>query len=238
MTLQNNELPVLKHLQELRSRLLICFFVWIVGFLISLYFSHLIWFFVSLPIKEISSLELINFTPAEAIQVDFKMASIAAFILAAPFCFYQFYAFCAEALYSTEKKVILSLTIASTLFFLFGILFSFFIALPLLFHFLAEYNTHAKALWSQSAYISFLIRLELAFGLLFQMPVVAAFLSYSKIISSTFFIKHFRITIFTLAFISAIITPPDLFSMILMMGPMLLLYLITIIVNRLFGKEA
>jgi sec-independent protein translocase protein TatC len=70
------------------------------------------------------------------------------------------------------------------------------------------------------------------------MPVIAAFLSYFKIIKSNFFIQHFRIAIFVLAFISALITPPDLLSMIFMMGPMLLLYLITIIVNRIFGKGA
>lgn len=237
MTSPNDEKPVLKHFQELRSRLLICFLVFIIGFLISFYFSHFIWFFLSLPIKEISSLELVNLAPAEAIQVDFKMASIAAFILAAPFCFYQFYAFSAEALYPTEKKVVVLLTIASFICFLLGILFAFFTILPLLFHFLAEYNTYAKAYWSQEAYISFLIRLELAFGLIFQMPVIAACLSHYKIISSTFFIQHFRITLFILAFISALITPPDLFSMIFMMGPMLLLYLVTIIVNRIFGKE-
>jgi len=238
MTSLNDEMPILKHFQELRSRLLICLVFFIICFLISFYFSHLIWFLLSLPIKEISRLELINLAPAEALEVDFKMSSIAAFILAAPICFYQFYAFCAEALYPTEKRIIITLTLTSTLCFLIGVSFAFFTVLPLLFHFLAEYNAEAKALWSQNAYISFLIRLELAFGIIFQMPVIAAFLSYFKIIKSNFFIQHFRIAIFVLAFISALITPPDLLSMIFMMGPMLLLYLITIIVSRIFGKGA
>lgn len=238
MTSLNENRPVLKIFQELRFRLLLCFFVFIVCFFAAFYLSDSIWFFLHYPIKDIAQLELINLTPVEAIQVDFKMAGMAALLLAAPFCFYQFYAFCAEALYPTEKNTVLFFAMASFVFFCLGIFFAFYTVLPLLLSFLAHYSSYAKALWSQEAYVSFLIRLEISFGLIFQMPVVAAFLSKIKVIDAFFFARHFRISIFILALLAALITPPDIFSMVFMMVPMLLLYMLTIVANWLFAKDS
>lgn len=237
MTSLNEKRSPLIFFQELRFRLLLCFFVFTGCFFIAFHASDSIWIFLHYPIKDIARVELINLSPVEAIQVDFKMAGIVALLLASPFCFYQFYAFCAEALYPTEKKTVLFSAMASFAFFCLGVFFAFYTVLPLLLHFLAQYSSYAKALWSQEAYVSFLIRLEISFGLIFQMPVVAAFLSRIKVIDAFFFARHFRAAIFLLALVSALITPPDLFSMIFMMVPMLLLYMVTIAANWIFAKD-
>jgi sec-independent protein translocase protein TatC len=221
------------HMKELRHRILICLAVLIATTTFCLVFSSSLWQFLLMPLREGATVQLVNLSPTEGVAADFLVSAIFGILFASPVFFREFYSFCAPALHPREKSLIFIASIGSVLLFLAGAAFAFFVAIPLLLAFLSHYSDIASQFWSQEAYVSFLFRFELVFGGIFQMPMLTYFLTKSGFIDHRFLMRHFRIAIFLICFIAAIVTPPDLFSLFWVAVPMLLLYAASILVNAL-----
>lgn len=231
---------LLDHLNELRKRLMkaciavcICF-----GFC---------WAFVD-PLFNILMEPLLKILPAgthaqyttlpEAFFTRMYIALIAAIFVASPVIFYQIWAFVAPGLYDEEKKYIIPIALVSAVFFVCGALFCYFIVFPFAFNFFISYSTPEIVITPKvSDYLSFVIKLLLAFGLIFEMPIFTLFLSRLGIVTAKMMRKARRYAIVVIFILAAILTPPDVLSQLLMACPMLILYEVSIGVAVIFGKR-
>ena len=155
-----------------------------------------------------------------------------------PFSFYQIWAFIAPGLYKEEKRAILPLAFFSTLFFIAGASFCFFLVFPIAFQFFMGFATDAIVpMISVEEYLSFALKLLIAFGLVFEMPLFAYFLSRFGLLTPAFMRRQRRYAILLIFITAAILTPPDVFSQCLMAMPMLLLYEVSIYVSKVAYRE-
>ncbi len=160
-------------------------------------------------------------------------------ILAFPYAFWEFWRFIQPGLYPEEKKVSKGAVFFVTLLFLCGILFGYFVVSPISIRFLSSYQLDPSIMneIDLTSYVSTLIMLVLACGIMFQLPMVIFFLSKAGLVTPAFlktYRKHAIIVILTL---SALLTPPDVMSQILMSIPLLLLYEISILISKFVTKQ-
>jgi sec-independent protein translocase protein TatC len=174
----------------------------------------------------------------EAFFTLLKAAFISGIMLASPVLLYQFWMFVAPGLYDREKQLVMPILFLSTLFFLGGALFGYFIVFPFGFDFFLSFaNESIRAMPSMKEYLGFSAKLLLAFGLVFEMPLVITFLSRLGIVSIPFLKKSRKYAILLFFVLAAFLTPPDVVSQLFMAFPMMLLYEISIIGARLFGRD-
>ncbi|MBI3600486.1 MAG: twin-arginine translocase subunit TatC [Nitrospinae bacterium] len=229
------KLPFTEHLEEFRWRLIIVIATVAVWFGICYNYSADIIRFVQKPLNQ----KLIFISPTEAFFVNMKVAFFAALFLSLPVIIYQLWAFVAPGLLEREKKYTLPFIISATLCFLTGAGFCYFIVLPVGTKFLLSFaGSELKPMISINNYISFISRFMIAFGAVFEFPVVIFFLSKVGIVTPEILSKNRRYSILGIFVLSAILSPPDVFSMFLMAIPLMGLYEISIIISRVFGKKA
>ncbi|MFN7094909.1 MAG: twin-arginine translocase subunit TatC [Burkholderiales bacterium] len=166
--------------------------------------------------------------------VPLKLTVIVALILSLPNTLYQLWCYVAPALYYQERKLFLLTTFMGIILFLSGILFCYFIVLPLLFGFIGQIKSSQIVMLADiSKYLDFILNLFLVFGLCFQMPIVIFLLIYFKIVDHAKLL-NLRPYIFVACFIlAAIVTPPDVFSQTLLALPLYLLYELGMLVGKL-----
>ena len=234
--IEKSEMTISEHLQELRTRLFICTISFAIVAVFAFYAFDFFWPFILLPLKNSSAVNLVNLSPAEGISVSLLVASLTAILLTSPIFLYHLYAFCAPAVQNNRRIFLFAFFAACILFFAGGA-FAYFFAIPLLFHFLANYSESITQLWSQTSYVSFLFRFEILFAILFQLPVAAAFFAQTGIADRRFLLRHFRLILFLIAFLSAFFTPPDLLSLFWMAIPLSLLYLLSLLTYHLAWRK-
>jgi sec-independent protein translocase protein TatC len=161
-------------------------------------------------------------------------------LLASPVLFYQTWRFVAPGLYSHEKRVVVPFTLISTIFFFCGAAFGYFIVFPPAFRFLVGYNTEfLTSLPAVSEYFSLAIRLLIAFGLAFEMPVLMVFLAKAGLISVAFLNRNRKYAFLINFVIAAIVTPtPDVVNQLMMAGPLVILYEISVVSVWFFGRKS
>jgi sec-independent protein translocase protein TatC len=238
--MDEDKIPLTAHLEELRKRLIACLIAVAIGFSVSYYFSEQIFFILARPLQELlpenNSFIFTNVT--EAFFTYFKLAIFSGIFLAFPFILYQTWCFIAPGLYQQEKRYAVPFVILSTFFFLGGTSFGYFVVFPLAFKFFMGYNTeYLKLLPSIKEYSSFSCKFLLAFGIVFEMPVFILFLSKMGIVTAQQLRANRRIVIVCVFIAAAFLTPPDVVSQVLMAGPLILLFEISIITAQLFGKK-
>ncbi len=230
-----------EHLEELRRRLLICVAAVAIGFLVAYGFSEQIFLFLSHPLiqslPEGSSFIFTGVT--EAFFTYMKLAFFAGIFAASPVIIYQVWAFVAPGLYDREKRGILPFVVLAVVFFIGGTAFAYFVVFPSAFKFFMTYNTHyVKIMPSIGEYLSFSCLFLLGFGLVFELPVFIVCLARLGIINHAQLSKNRKYVIILIFVISAILTPtPDAITQSLMAAPLLVLYEISIVVARMFGKK-
>ena len=237
-------MPLMAHLRELRARILRALLAVLAGFALCYWQAPRLQAALEAPLlKALRALPEVTgklmFTGlAEAFLVEIKVALAAGFLVAAPFVFYQFWAFAAPGLYPQERRLLIPLALGTGLFFAAGALFGYFVVFPPAFEFFLSYNSDTvTAMPALAEYFGFCIQLLLAFGLIFELPVLAFFLARFGLINARM-LKKARGYAYIAAFIlAAVLTPPDVVSQLLMAGPLLLLYEISIWVVRVFGRE-
>ena len=174
--------------------------------------------------------------PMEGVYVWLYTTVIAGVLLASPVLAFQVWGFVAPGLYKQERKYVFPLTLASTLLFLTGASFAFLVLLPVAFPFFLTVLP-AEAVLSVQAYLSTLVRLLLAFGACFQLPVAVFFVARLGLVDARDMVKSFRYAIVIIFVLAAIITPPDILTQTLLGVPMIILYIISIGVAWLFTTK-
>jgi len=233
MEKDQNKMGFLEHLEELRGRI-IKSLVSIILFSIGAYFfSERLIDFISKPIPE-----LYFMSPTEAFAIRIKLSLIAGMIASVPVIFYHLWQFVVPGLFEREIKLVVPVVLASTIFFLIGATFCFLLVLPLSIKFLLGFGTEKlKPMIKIGDYVSFVSYLILAFGAVFELPVIAFFLGKLGIITPQTLIKGRRYAIVGMLILSALITPPDLFSQLMLAGPLYFLYEVSIVVVRIVQKK-
>ncbi len=232
--------PLTSHLQELRKRLILSFISVAVGFVICYAFSQPLFDILSRPLLKMmpSGSSLIFTSVAEAFFTYMKVAFIAGIILASPFVLFQIWAFVAPGLYRHEKRYVIPFVAAGSFFFVLGILFAYFVAIPVGFNFLLGYATDfIKPMPSMKEYLSFSIKFLLAFGLVFEFPVVLVLLARIGVVDAKTMARHRKYAILLIFIFAAVMTPPDIISQLLMAIPLMGLYELSIMLSRIFGKK-
>lgn len=238
--------PLMDHLIELRSRLIKALIAFLVMFFICFYFSGAIYNVLVIPFEHVAGPDarLIYTAPQEFFFTKIRVAIFSAAFLACPIIFSQIYAFVAPGLYRNERKAFAPYLFATPIFFALGALIVYFIVMPNLLSFfigMQQAKEPGKAqielLPRVSEYLSLIMTLIFAFGVTFQLPVVLTLLGNIGIIDSDFLKRQRRYAVVLVFVIAAVLTPPDIFSMLALAVPGLLLYELSIISVRMIEKR-
>jgi sec-independent protein translocase protein TatC len=234
------KIPFTGHLEELRKRLVVCFIAIGIGFVISYGFKEKLFDILSHPLISVMGADdkLIFTGLPEAFFTYLKVAFLSGFMLAAPVVLYQFWMFVAPGLYKKERSLLVPIVLLSSVFFVGGALFGYFIVFPFGFKFFLGFASETiKPLPSMREYLSFSAKLLLAFGLVFELPLIITFLAKLGLVSVEFLKKNRKYALILFFAGSAILTPPDVVTQIMMAVPLMLLYEISILGARVFGKK-
>ncbi|MBA4367059.1 MAG: twin-arginine translocase subunit TatC [Desulfobacterium sp.] len=237
---EDDKLPFTAHLEELRTRLIRCFIAIGVGFAISYGFKEKLFEILMSPLVTVMKGEtkMIFTGLAEAFFTYMKVAFLSGLLLASPVIFFEFWMFVSPGLYKKERKVLIPIMVLSTAFFLGGALFGYFIVFPYGFEFFLGFaNENILALPSMEEYLSFVSKMLIAFGLVFELPLVLTFMARLGIVSVDFLKTNRKYAILVIFIVAAILTPPDVISQVMMAVPLMFLYEIGIIGARMFGKK-
>jgi sec-independent protein translocase protein TatC len=227
-------MPFTKHLEELRYHLIVVF-VTIGCCFIALYpLSKNLLIIFSAPIKE----KLYMLAPTEAFIVLLKLSLFGAIVVSLPMTLYQLWAFIAPGLYAHEKKYVLPFVFLGTIFFGIGGFFSYKIILPFGLKFLLGFGGGlVQPVISVANYITFVTRMILVFGAVFELPLIVLFLTKLGMVTPALMRKYRKYAIVGAFTLGAILTPPDVFTQAMMAGPLIILYEISIWVSVLIWKK-
>jgi sec-independent protein translocase protein TatC len=225
----------LDHLEELRRRL-------IKSIASILIFSIVIYAFAEKIINYlVTPVGTVYFTsPTEAFSVRIKLSLILGLIASVPVIFYQIWQFVVPGLSKKETKYVVPVVLISTVFFLGGAAFCYFLVLPLGIKFLLGYQTERLLpLIKIGDYISFISWMVLAFGLVFQLPIVTFFLGKLGVVTPRSLSKARKYAVVVILIVAAVLTPtPDVFSQLMLAVPLYILYEVSIIVVRVTNRHS
>ena len=259
----NEEMSFLDHLEELRWRLIRSIIGISVAAVVAFFYKDIIFDHIILAPKNpefwtnkmfcrlgdlVNTPSLcINQTPLEIISMQMSgqfnmhmwVSAIAGLIIAFPYVFYQFWSFVAPALKSKERKYANGAVFWSSFLFITGVVFGYFMIVPLTVNFLGSYTVSAevKNTINLTSYISTTMSVILASGVIFELPIVVYFLTKIGMVTPEFMKKYRRHSIVIIWIIAAIITPPDVFSQTLVAVPLCLLYEVSIFISKWVVKQ-
>ncbi len=226
---------LLDHLEELRGVIMQSGIAAVAAMILCWFWSaHLLEFMIR-PIKD----EGIYFTePSEAFLVRLKISAVAGLFVMAPFIFFKIYGFILPGLYKRERKVVTPLLVSTTLLFYTGVAFAFGVVIPKVMAFLLSFGTNlVKPLIGVGPYFSFVARLCLAFGLVFELPLLVLGLSVAGIIEPRMLLRTWRFAVVGIFTVSAILTPPDVASQVMMALPVLVLYFGSALISQVVVRR-
>ncbi len=184
-------------------------------------------------------LQLINIEMAGQFRINMTIALYGGLILAVPYVLWELYRFIMPALKSTERKYSRGMVFYTTLLFMLGVLFGYFMIVPLTLNFLGGYSVSSEILnqITLKSYIGIISSLVFASGLIFELPILVYFLSKVGIITPGFMRKYRKHALIVILIIAGIITPPDIFSQIMVTIPMYALFEVSIFISARIEKE-
>jgi sec-independent protein translocase protein TatC len=229
------------HLLELRNRLLRIFIVVLVVFAALFPFNESLYLYISEPLREFlpSSSTMIATEVTSPFLTPFKLALVSAMFISMPYILYQLWAFVAPALYKQEKKVVLPLFFTSVILFYAGMAFAYYLVFPLVFLFFTSVAPEDISMMPDiRAYLDFVLKLFMAFGLSFQIPIAVVILSWLGTVNPDNLAEK-RPYVFVLCFVvGMLLTPPDIISQALLAIPMWLLFEVGILFGRVVSTKA
>jgi sec-independent protein translocase protein TatC len=243
----DQKMPLMAHLIELRTRLIYSIAAFLVCFVIAYYFAQPLFNFLLVPLKNVyndDSHRLIYTAPTEAFFTYVKVAFFAAAFIAFPIIATQVWLFVAPGLYKHEKSAFLPFLVATPVMFLLGASLLYYVILPFALKFFASFEVlpgegvmaiqlEAK----MSEYLSLVMTLILAFGISFELPVLLTLLVKVGIISSQSLVSARRYAIVGIIAFAGLVTPPDVFSQLSLAVPMYLLYESTIWIGKWIERK-
>lgn len=234
------EMSFLDHLEELRWRLIYSLIGLVIGAIVA-------WIFIEILVENIllipaqkGGVELQNLKPFGQLFLFIQIAIIAGFVLSIPNIFYQFWKFVSPALKDSEKKYISLIVFSSTICFLGGIVFAYFVMLPLTLKFAAEFGTPViENKFAVTEYFSIIISVMIGAGVVFELPVLSFLLSKLGILTPRIMRKFWRHSIVSILIMAAILTPgTDPIAQVMLAIPLVLLYEISIFVSKMSQRKS
>jgi sec-independent protein translocase protein TatC len=237
---EDDKAPFTSHLEELRSRLIISFSAVGVAFIVAYFFKDKLFELLMKPLTDVmgEGEKLIFTNLPEAFFVYLKTAFLAAVLAASPVILYQFWKFVGPGLYKKERQVLLPVVFLCSFFFIGGSLFGYYVVFPFGFQFFLGFATEfIKPLPSMKEYFSFASKMLIAFGVVFELPLIITLFARLGLVSVDFLKKNRKYAVLLFFTVAAILTPPDVVSQIMMAIPLMVLYEISIIGARIFARK-
>jgi len=227
------------HLSELRTRIIWSLIPAGLGLCVALFFTDRIMVFIQRPLARLKA-PPVFLTPTEYFWTYMKVAMIAGLFIATPVVLWNVWAFIAPGLHKHERRYAAPFVIVGSLLFVLGGAFALLVVIPFAVQFLVHFGVEkgAQPMISVASYTDFILKFTLAFGLVFELPVIITLLSMLGIVTPEFLSKNRKYAILINFIIAAVLTPtPDALNQTLMAGPLIVLYEIGIIAARIFGKR-
>ena len=237
---EEKEMTFLEHLEELRWRIIYALIGLGVGSLICwIFVDFLVDDVLLLPARRVG-VQLQNLKPFGQLMLYFEVAMVGGLIISLPNVFYQLWKFISPALKKTERRYISAIVGFSTLCFLLGIVFAYFVMLPYSLKFAAQFGSaNIKNVFAIDEYMTIILSIMLGAGLVFELPMVSFFLTKLGILTPQFMRKYRRHAIVGIFIAAAFLSPgTDPISMIILAVPLLLLYEISIIISKYSRKKS
>jgi sec-independent protein translocase protein TatC len=233
------QMTFLEHLEELRKRIIHSLIAVAVAFGITWTFAHPLFNIISAPLRKTGA-EVITTSLTGGFNLEVKLALMAAVFLAAPFILGQVWLFISPGLYKHERRYALPFIVSSSLLFILGGVFGYFVAFPFAAQFLVQWTRDMNLVprIDASEYFDLFIMIELGLAIIFEIPALIFVLSRIGLVSGPFLLRNTRYAILIAFVVAAVITPTtDIPNMMLMAGPMIALYLVGVLVAYMFGKK-
>jgi sec-independent protein translocase protein TatC len=233
----DDRLTLVEHLDELRARLIVCIAVLGVALALCFWQNHLLLEIASGPLPD-GHKKLITFGVTEPFTTTLTVSAYGALVLALPFVLYQLYAYVLPAFSPAEKRVVLPIVLLFPLLFVAGLLFGYFVVMPAAVHFLLNFNDSQFNVQVRARdYYSFFSMTELACALVFQLPLAIIAVTRLGIVSVEQLSKNRRYAYLAIAIVAAALPGVDPISMLLEMVPLLVLFELSILLARAFGRS-
>ncbi|MDP3294082.1 MAG: twin-arginine translocase subunit TatC [Nevskia sp.] len=229
------EQPLLAHLMELRTCVVRAMFGFIIVLLPLLFFAGKLYHFLAKPMMKLlpAGSSMIATEVAAPFLTPFKLAAVVAFALALPWILYQIWIFVAPGLYRNERRLVLPMLASSTLLFYAGVAFAYYLVLPTVFKFFVSSAPEGVAVMTDvSKYLDFVLKLFLAFGFVFEMPVAIVLMVLTGFVTPAQLAAKRDYVLVGVFIAAAVLTPPDVLSQIMLAVPAYLLYELGILVSR------
>lgn len=239
---EKEKTPFTEHLGELRNRLIHSFIAVVIGFVAAFSFKEKLFEILNAPLLKAmagnENTKMIFTGLPEAFFTYLKVSLLAGIILSTPILFYQFWMFVSPGLYRNEKKYLIPIVFLSVMFFAAGASFGYFVVFPYGFEFFLGFsNDTIQAMPSMKEYLAFSSKMLLAFGFVFELPLVITFMARMGLVTVPFLKKNRKYAVLIFFVGAAIITPPDVVTQVMMAFPLMFLYEISIIGAMVFGKK-
>lgn len=236
--MDEKKLTLIEHLEELRKRLIISLVALFWGMLLTfIFWQDQVYSILMAPLNNLGR-ELVLLTVTEGFMLQIKIAFLGGLIIASPVILWQIIGFVLPALYKRERKTFWLIFISSILLFILGILFAYCYVLGVGLEFLLiNCSGDFVSMLSASKYLSFTLCFLVPFGVAFQIPIVTYIFTKLGILTPKKLRQNRSYIIVTIFIIAAILTPPDVFSQIMLALPMLFLYEVSIIISILVEKR-
>tara|TARA_X000000950_G_scaffold115077_1_gene144613 strand:+ start:3251 stop:4027 length:777 start_codon:yes stop_codon:yes gene_type:complete len=234
------EQPFLEHLLELRSRILRSLIAVAILFMPMYYFANELFELVARPLLERlpAGAGMIATQVASPFLTPFKLALFAAVAIGIPFLLNQLWGFIAPGLYRKEKRFAVPVLVSSTILFYAGMAFSYFLVMPLVFAFFTQVAPDGVSIMTDiNHYLNFILKMFLAFGLAFEIPIVTTLLALTGLASADGMAKKRPYVIIGCFVVGMLLTPPDVISQLLLALPTWLLFELGVVLARLIERK-
>lgn len=233
--INGKDLTLTGHLEELRKRLVYSAIFFIVSALICYTFAERI---IRDMVDLAGDVDFVFISPAELLLANIKLAMIGGLIIAAPFLIVQMWLFISPGLNTKERKLVAAAVIMGGMFFVVGALFAYIMVIPIILVFFMGFEMDIiSPMISFSSYMSFVLSTVVAFGAIFELPILMILLTRFGIVKVSFIKKNRKYLILGIFALAAIITPPDIISQMLLGLPMILLAELGIFLSGVFAKK-
>ena len=226
------------HIADLRKRLMNAGAALIVAFFACFFFYEPILEWMMLPAKAIlpAGSSMVAIEIQETFFTALKVAFFSGFIVSLPVIFWQLWLFLAPGLYEHEKKLVIPFVFFATLMFLIGSSFAYYVVVPYGFDFLINFGSTVVTVFpSIGKYVGFFTKLLFGFGVAFELPVITFFLAKIGLVDDRMLKDFFKYAIVLIFVLASLLTPPDVLTQFLMAGPLILLYIVSIYIAKVFN---
>ncbi|PWI56663.1 twin-arginine translocase subunit TatC [Sulfoacidibacillus thermotolerans] len=229
------KISLVKHLDELRKRLLFVLVFFLFALIVALIFVGNVYSYLVIPAR---GLKLVVLGPGDVVQIYLTIAGVAAFAITTPFLLWQLWRFVGPGLLPKERKYAGKLIGPASAMFLLGVAFGYYVIFPEIFRFLRQLaQMHFDVMFTATEYFSFMFNIVIPFGILFELPVVVMFLTRIGVITPFWLRKVRRFAYFAFVILGVFISPPELVSHLSVVIPMILIYELSIGISAIAYRK-